>query len=59
MDNQNLVDILVQCTMMVHTHKYFDTKTCDEVGEYIREQLLKCGIKSVTLGSSHVVLVDG
>ena len=59
MDNQKLLDILIQCTMMVHTHKWFDNKTCDEVGEYIREQLRECGIKTIQSGSSHVVLVDG
>ena len=59
MDNQKLLDILIQCTMMVHTHKYFDNKSCDQVGAYIREQLKGCGLNTVAMGISHAVIVDG
>jgi hypothetical protein len=57
-DPQKLLDIMVEVTMMVHNHKYFKGKDTDEIGDYIREQLHKCGIKTVAMGMSHAYLVD-
>lgn len=56
-NNQELLDIMIAITMKVHTHKYFKDKNCNEIGNYIREQLNKCDIKTIPIGSSHAVLI--
>lgn len=59
MDKQELVDILVQCAMMIHDRRdYFDGKSFDEIGEYMRRQLTNCGVKCTALGSNHVYLLN-
>ena len=57
-DPQELLEVMVEITMMVHTQKYFKGKTPNEVGDYIREQLDKCGIKTIPMGMLHAYLVD-
>lgn len=55
-----LVDVLVQCIMMVHMERVpFEGKTCDEVGEWVRNQLSGCGFPSRPIGMAHVKLYNG
>lgn len=54
---RKLTRLLVQCAMMVHDpNKYFEGKSYDEVGDWIREQLKENGFESVPKGMNHVYL---
>ena len=56
MDNRDkIVDILVQCSMMIHDNRsYFEGKSFNEVGDWIRLQLTKCGYPCYPVGVLHV-----
>lgn len=54
---RKLVRIMTQCTMTVHDRRdFFNGKTFDEVGEWMREQLKDCGFPNGPSGSSHIYL---
>ena len=57
---QRVADLLVDCAMTIHTNReHFDGMGCNEVGEWMCEQLNKCGVPCGPIGSCHVYLNKG
>ena len=56
---QKLIDIIFQIALtMWSCSNWFESKTQEEVCDWVREQLKECGFNTVPLGSSWGVLRD-
>lgn len=57
---EKLLNAMMQCVMMVHMERRaFDTKSPDEIGEWVRKQLSDLGLPTYPVGSLHAKLYDG
>ena len=57
-NEQKLIDIMFQIALTIHNDIWFLNKNNEEVCEWIRNQLKKCGFETMPLGSSWGVLKE-
>ena len=57
MKEQELVDICFSIALMVKTEECFKKMSRDDLVEWVRDQLDKCGFPTEPCGSSHGVLI--
>lgn len=53
---QKLINIVFDIGLTIHNNKWFKKKDNEQVAQWIREQLEKCGFEVVPVGCSHGVL---
>lgn len=53
---QQLVDIMFEVAITIHTHPSFRAKTREEVAEWVAHQLKECGFETTPCGASWGVL---
>lgn len=56
-NEQKLIDIMFEIALTIHNNPYFINKNNEEICDWIRDQLKKCGFNTQPIGSSWGILI--